>query len=121
MALHQFVQQLLLIGAHVESLPPPPTPRVPPMLSPLIEATAGAHRRFDQLAIHYGHRYRSGFWAIYLLSSIAVLFAVMPLALGWDSKTHQLHPYAGLWAVGEVMVIGTVSAIYWLGHRRDWQ
>ena len=27
----------------------------------------------------------------------------------------------GLWAVAEVGVIGTVSAIYWLGHRRDWQ
>jgi len=48
---------------------------------PLIEAIAGAHRRFDQLALHYGDRYRSGFWAIYLLSAIAVLFAVMPLAL----------------------------------------
>ncbi len=73
------------------------------------------------LAIHYGHRYRSGFWAIYLLSAIAVLFAVMPLALGWDSANHFLHPFAGLWAVAEVGVIGTVSAIYWLGHRHDWQ
>ena len=35
----------------------------------------------------------------------------MPLALGWDSANHLLHPYAGLWAVGEVIVIGTVSAI----------
>jgi hypothetical protein len=121
MALHQLVQRLLLIGARLDSLPPPPPPRAPPALSPLIEAIAGAHRRFDQRAIHYGHRYRSGFWAIYLLSAIAVLFAVMPLALGWDSKSHQLHPYAGLWALGEVMVIGGVSAIYWLGHRRDWQ
>jgi hypothetical protein len=50
-----------------------------------------------------------------------VLFAVMPLALGWDTRTHFLHPYAGVWALGEVCVIGTVSAIYWLGHRRDWQ
>ena len=71
--------------------------------------------------MHFGHRYRSGFWAIYLLSAIAVLFAVMPMALGWDSAAHTLHPYAGLWAVGEVMIIGTVSAIYWLGHHRDWQ
>lgn len=121
MALHQLIQRVLLIGAHVESLPPPPAPRAPPALRPLIEAIAGAHHRFDERAIHYGHRYRSGFWAIYLLSAIAVLFAVMPLALGWDSANHRLHPYAGLWAVGEVMVIGTVSAIYWRGHRRDWQ
>jgi hypothetical protein len=121
MALHQVIQRLLLIGAHVESLPPPALPRAPPGLTPLIEAVAGPHRRFDERALHYGHRYRSGFWAIYLLSAIAVLFAVMPLALGWDSAAHQLHPYAGLWAIGEVIVIGTVSAIYWLGHRYDWQ
>jgi len=121
MALHQLIQRLLLIGAHVESLPPPPKPQAPPGLQPLIEAIAEPHQRFDERAIHFGHRYRSGFWAIYLLSAIAVLFAVMPLALGWDSATHSLHPYAGWWAVGEVMVIGTVSAIYWLGHRRNWQ
>jgi hypothetical protein len=121
MALHQIIQRVLLVGTHVESLPPPPAPHAPPALLPLIDAIAGPHRRFDERAIHYGHRYRSGFWAIYLLSAIAVLFAVIPLALGWDSPNHLLHPFAGLWAVGEVMVIGTVSAIYWLGHRYDWQ
>src|ERR1700723_3774104 len=121
MALHQVIQRILLIGAHADSLPPPPEPQAPPALVPLIEAIAGAHRRFDERAIHYGHRYRSGFWAIYLLSAIAVLFAVMPLALGWDSKNRAMHPYAALWAIGEVIVIGTVSVIYWLGHRRDWQ
>src|ERR1700688_3689062 len=121
MALHQFIQRLLLIGADVKSLPPPPTPRPPPALLPLIEAIADAHRRFDERAIHYGHRYRSGFWAIYLLSALAVLFAVLPLALGWDDRRHVLHPYLGLWAAAEVGIIGTVSAIYWLGHRRDWR
>jgi hypothetical protein len=121
MALHQVIQRLLLVGAQVKSLPPPREPEPPPALVPLIEATAGAHQRFDRRAVHYGHRYRSGFWAIYLLSAIAVLFAVMPLALGWDSKNRLMHPYAALWAIGEVIVIGTVSVIYWLGHRRDWQ
>ena len=121
MPLHQGIQRLLLIGAHVDSLPPAPEPQPPPALLPLIRASADAHRRFDARAIHFGHRYRSGFWAIYLLSAIAVLFAVMPLALGWDSANHVLHPFAGLWAIGEVIVIGTVCAIYWLGHRRDWQ
>jgi hypothetical protein len=121
MALHQAIQRLLLIGAPIASLPPAPEPKAPPALLPLIDATAGPHRQFDERAVHFGHRYRSGFWAIYLLSAIAVLFAVMPLALGWDSASHSLHPYAGLWAVGELMIIGTVSAIYWLGHRRDWQ
>jgi hypothetical protein len=121
MALHQSIQRLLLVGVKAESLPPPPTPHAPAALAPLIEAFSGEHRRFDSRAIHFGHRYRSGFWAIYLLSAIAVLFAIMPLALGWDSPTHQFHPLAGMWALGEVLVIGTVSTIYWLGHRNDWQ
>src|ERR1700752_3487240 len=121
MALHQAIQRLLLIGARLESLPPAPTPHPPPALTPLIEATAPARQAFDQRALHYGHRYRSGFWAIYLLSAIAVLFAVLPLALGWDSPGHRLHSYAALWALGEVVVIGIVSAIYWRGHRRHWQ
>jgi hypothetical protein len=121
MALHQIIQRVLLAGAHLESLPPAPVPRPPAELQPLIDATAEAHRRFDLRALHYGHRYRSGFWAIYLLSALAVLCAVMPLALGWDSSTHRLHPFAALWALAEVAVIGTVTAIYWRGQRQDWQ
>lgn len=121
MALHQFIQRLLLIGAHLDTLPPAPTPVAPRQLQPLIDAVAGAHQRFDERALHFGHRYRSGFWAIYLLSALAVLCAVLPLALGWDSATHLLHPYAGVWAISEVVVIGIVSAIYWQGHRSDWQ
>lgn len=120
-AVHQLIQKLLLIGVRLPSMPSPPTPRPPPALQPLLEATATAHRAFDQRAIDYGHRYRSGFWAIYLLSAIAVLFAVLPLALGWDSPTHRLHPYSGFWAVGEVVVIAAVTTIYWLGLRRHWQ
>src|SRR5208337_3606354 len=121
LGLHQIVERVLLVGANVESLPPPPEAHPPAALEPLIEAVAPAHRRFDRLAIHYGHRYRSGFWAIYLLSAFAVACAMMPLALGWDSAFHALHPYAGAWAVAEVAVIGTVSTIYWQGHRHDWQ
>jgi hypothetical protein len=121
MALHQVIQHLLLLGVKIQTPPAPPSPQPPKQLLPLIESLTSAHRRFDQRAIHFGHRYRSGFWAIYLLSAAAVLCAVMPLALGWDSANHAMHPYSGLWAVAEVIVIGSVSAIYWLGHRRDWQ
>jgi hypothetical protein len=121
MALHQAIQRLLLIGARLMLPPAPSAPQPPPQLQPLIDVLAPEYRRFDARAIHFGHRYRSGFWAIYLLSALAVLFAVMPLALGWDSPMHALHPYAGIWAAGEVIVIASVSAIYWLGVRRDWQ
>src|ERR1700722_4574928 len=112
-AFHQVMQKLLLLGTHLKMPPSPPEPRPPPRLLPLIESLAGAHRRFDARAIHFGHRYRSGFWAIYVLSAFAVFFAVMPLALGWDSPNHALHPFVGLWAVGEVTIILGVSAIYW--------
>ena len=121
MALHQTIQRVLLIGARLQIPAPPAAASPPERLLPLIEALAPAHLMFDARAVHYGHRYRSGFWAIYLLSALAVLFAVLPLAIGWDDRRHLLHPLLGLWALAEVAVIGTVSAIYWAGHRRDWQ
>ncbi len=121
MAFHQLIQRVLLIGTRLNGAPPPALSSPPRRLLPLIEALAPVHLKFDARAVYYGHRYRSGFWAIYLLSAIAVLFAVLPLALGWDDRRHLQHPVVGLWAVAEVLIIGTVSAIYSLGHRRDWQ
>jgi hypothetical protein len=121
MALHQAIQRVLLIGVRLSFPAAAPAVSPPARLLPLIEALAPSHQMFDGRAVHYGHRYRSGFWAIYLLSAVAVLFAVLPLALGWDDKRHVMNPFLGLWAVAEVAVIGTVSAIYWSGHRRDWQ
>ncbi len=103
-------------------MPPAPAAAPPPaLLQPLIDAIVPAHRHFDRQALSFGDRYRSGFWAIYLLSAVAVLCAVMPLALGWDDNRHALHPFIGIWAVCEVLIIGVVGSIYWLGHRRDWQ
>ena len=121
MALHQIIQRVLLIGVRLNYPRPSPTPIPPERLVPFIDAIAPEHEKFNERAVLFGHRYRSGFWAIYLLSAIAVLFAVLPLALGWDDRRHVLHPYLGLWAVAEVFIIGSVSAIYWLGHRHDWQ
>lgn len=121
MALHQAIQRLLLTGVRLPPLEPVSPAQPPKQLAALIEAVEPERRKFDQQALHFGHRYRSGFWAIYLLSAIAVLCAVLPLALGWDSPRHQFHSYAGLWAIAEVIIIGVVSVIYWLGHRRDWQ
>ncbi|HEY6482433.1 MAG TPA: hypothetical protein VIY54_02800 [Steroidobacteraceae bacterium] len=120
MALHQIIQKLLLLGARLDPRSPIHPPAPPELLRPLIEVVRTAHGRFDELAMHFGNRYRSSFWTIYLLSAIAVLCAVLPLALGWDDWRHQLHPFAGFWTVGEVVIICTVGTIYWLGHRREW-
>jgi hypothetical protein len=121
MTLHQTIQRILLLGTRLPLLPPAPQPRPPQQLEALVESIAADHRACDARAVHYGHRYRSGFWAIYLLSAIAVLCAIIPLALGWDDRGHALHPLAGLWAAAEVGVIAIVSAIYWIGDRGDWQ
>jgi hypothetical protein len=121
MPLYQIIQRLLLIGAHLETPAAPPVPTPPQRLQPLIDSLAKAHRDFDECAIRHGHRYRSGFWAIYLLSAIAVLCAMMPLALGWDSVNNFMHPFAAVWVIAEVAVIATVGVIYWRGRRRDWQ
>lgn len=121
MALHQIIQKLLLIGAKLQTPPAPPIPDPPERLRPLIEALSQAHTEFDQRAIRLGHRYRSGFWAIYLLSAIAVLCAMMPLALGWDDLDSYMHSYAAGWVIAEILVIAGVAIIYWRGHRNDWQ
>jgi hypothetical protein len=121
MAFHQRVQQLILLGADLGPPASSPTAVPPVRLQPLIDSLASAHREADAYAIRYGHRYRSSFWAIYLLSALAVLCAMMPLALGWDSAESFMHPFAAGWVISEIVVIGAVALLYWRGHRKDWQ
>jgi hypothetical protein len=121
MPLHESVQRLLLLGVPLERSLAPAEPVPPSRLAPLVAALAGSYSELNRRAVHFGHRYRSGYWGIYLLSALAVLCAVLPLALGWDGAAHRLHPYAGIWAFSEVVLIGSVSLFYWIGHRRDWQ
>ena len=121
MALHQLIQRCLLVGVDLDAGARPPTPAPPEQLKPLIAALAQTHQRYDMMAVEFGHRYRSAFWMIYVLSAVAVLFAVMPLALGWDDSRHTMHPLLFLWALGEVAIILVVGLIYFIGHRRDWQ
>jgi hypothetical protein len=121
MAFHQIVQHLILIGVDLGTAVPVTPVAAPERLQPLIDAIDPPHRAFDEEAIRYGHRYRSGFWAIYLLSAVAVLCAMMPLALGWDSEENFMHPFTVAWVVAEIAIIGAVAILYWRGHRMDWQ
>jgi hypothetical protein len=121
MALHQVIQNLLLLGAKLPKASTEPVPEPPRRLRPLIDALAPKHRQFDAEAIRFGHRYRNGFWSIYLLSALAVLCAMMPLALGWDDLDSYMHSYAAGWVIAEILVIAAVALIYWRGHRADWQ
>ncbi len=121
MAFHQLIQRLILVGADLGAPVSVAAVAPPARLRPLIDALAGSLREFDARAVRNGHRYRSSFWAIYLLSAVAVLCAMLPLALGWDDRNSFLHPYAALWVFAEIAVIGSVGSLYWLGHRKDWQ
>lgn len=121
MSLHQAIQRVLLVGARLDTAEAAPSVGPPGRLAPLVEAIAPEHRKFDQRAIHFGHRYRSGFWAIYLMSALAVLCGVMPLALGWNDPASAYHRFAIVWPIAVIVLIGAVSVIYSLGHRRGWQ
>ncbi|WP_295992701.1 hypothetical protein [Rugamonas sp.] len=121
MALHHTIQKILLTGVTRTPAPAQTEPRPPAILLPLIDAVAASHRRFNARAIDYGNRYRSAFWAIYLLSAVAVLCAVLPLALGWDDAASGMGHFSVVWVVAELLVIASVGLIYWRGHQQDWQ
>jgi hypothetical protein len=121
LSFHQLLQRVLLFGIRFEKGPVVPEPQPPKELAPLFDVVAPAHLAFDARAISYGNRYRSGFWAIYLLSALTVLCGVLPLALGWDSRYPNLHPYARFWTYIEVCLIFSVVGIYLRGHRSGWR
>lgn len=121
MAFHHHVQSLLLAGIRFPAAPPPEAIAPPLALAPLVAEVTLEHAASNARAIKAGNRYRSAFWALYLLSALAVLCAVMPLALGWDHERHDMHAWAGFWAGMEVLVILMLGLVYWRGHHGDWQ
>jgi hypothetical protein len=121
MAFHHHIQSVLLAGIRFPVAPSTDTVTPPAALAPLVAAVVSEHAASNARAIKAGNRYRSAFWALYLLSALAVLCAVMPLALGWDHGRHVMHAWAGFWAGLEVFVILVLGLIYRRGHHRDWQ
>jgi hydrogenase-4 membrane subunit HyfE len=121
MPLHKFIQKLILIGVRLPTDPLPDKPHPPEALKPLIAAVRLSHQAFNSRAVDFGHRYRSAFWAIYLLSATAVLCACLPLALGWDDERNQYNHLSIVWVIAEVLVIMLVGLIFWRGHRQNWQ
>jgi hypothetical protein len=121
MAFHQTIQTLLLVGVRLPRARASVPDAAPSALQPLIDALAAPHRRFNLRAIDYGHRYRSAFWSIYVLSAIAVLCAVLPLAMGWDDVGRGMADVSVVFVLAELAVIGVIGLIFWRGHRHDWQ
>jgi uncharacterized membrane protein YhaH (DUF805 family) len=121
MAFHQRIQALLLLGVRFPAPAPPAAVAPPPALAALMSAILPAHAASNARAIRAGNRYRSAFWGLYLLSAMAVLCAVMPLALGWDNGRHAMHAWAPFWVVLEVILIAVLGLLYRRGHSQDWQ
>lgn len=121
MPFHQRVQALLMAGVRLPAIERPDSAPPPAVLDQLVAAVAPAYAECNARAIEAGNRYRSAFWMIYILSALAVLCAVLPLALGWDNQRHDMHALAGFWVVAEIVVICVLGLTYWRGHHADWQ
>ncbi|MES2149616.1 MAG: hypothetical protein V4508_07460 [Pseudomonadota bacterium] len=121
MAIHQAIQNLLLVGVRMPPAVMPAKPELPRRLLPLIEAISPSQREYNAIAVKFGHRYRSAFWAIYMLSALAVMCAGLPLALGWDDVRSGMSHLSGIWVLSELLIIAAVGFIYWRGHRQNWQ
>ncbi|MES2127013.1 MAG: hypothetical protein V4463_07050 [Pseudomonadota bacterium] len=118
---HEAMRRVLLWRVHLPHPALPPKASPPPQLAPLIDALRAVHAAFNAEALRYGHRYRSAYWMIFLLSAFAVLCGILPIALGWDQATHPWHAWAGAFGVAEIATIGAVALLYWRGRRSDWQ
>lgn len=110
MALDQRIQSILLAGVNLPTAVPVPSDPPPASISRLIAAVAPLHMASNARAVEAGRRYRAAFWALYLLSPLAVLCAVMQLVSG-------VHA----WALAEIAVIALLGMVYLRGHRQDWQ
>jgi len=116
------IQRILLIGVHLPPATAQGAPvKPPPALQEIAAAVQPTFEKFNGEAIRAGNRYRSAFWAIYLLSASAVACAVMPLALDWDSDRTLQSLMGHIWGIAEVAVMAVVGMLVLSGRRNDWQ
>ena len=72
----------------------------------------------DKLADLYADKYRSAFVTCYLYGALAVMLALVPHSFPW---TKPLHDYvATTCAVLELLVVGRILSLVWLGNKRHW-
>ncbi len=121
MAFHDRVQRLLLIGSDLRPPPAPPRAEPPAEIAALQAVVRSEHQALNAEALAAGQRYRSAFWALYLLAALAVLFAVLPVALGWSAAEHPLHRWALVWGLAELAVIAGVWLLYRRGVKENWK
>jgi len=72
----------------------------------------------DKLAVHYSNIYRSTFIQTFLLSSFAVAFALLPIALGKQSG--MIRHGDAIFIILELLAILWILISVLLGHRKRW-
>lgn len=73
-------------------------------------------KRFDDLSNYYGNQYRGSFVLIYLMGSLAVLAALVPVGFSFEEHFgHEGHHYALIFTVVELFLILTILMINQVG------
>ena len=122
MPFYLIIQRLLLMGVRLPAANAPGDPvKPPPALQEITAAVRPTFDAFNARAIHAGNRYRSAFWAIYLLSAGAVVCAVLPIALAWQNDPEMHEMMGHVWGIAEVAAMAVVGILVWSGRRHDWQ
>lgn len=112
LALHVLCRRIFLFGKRLPQSSQTLHSVTPPRVVDEVIATFSARCSIAELsASKYGNLYRSAYWAIYLMSSVAVGMALLTMAL----------PDFGSWfVVLETLTILSILAIFVLGSRQKW-
>ena len=78
----------------------------------------------NQLALHYGNRYRSAFLLNYVLSALAVVLCLLIVAFGWmghgDAQAAWVSSVRVVLALGECACIGLITVNTYRGRWGRW-
>ena len=110
---HKTCRAVLLAGSHApeKTAVPATAAPPPPVFAAVLHETAALRNEANREAGRVGDRYRSAYWATYLLSSLAVALALLPLGL---------RRAAGVAVVLEIATITAILAIFIIGSRQRW-
>jgi hypothetical protein len=76
----------------------------------------------DALAVHYSHLYRSAYVLAYALAALAVFIGVATVFIHDDPQVpaNRVLAVKALFTGLELVVIGAIVALVWLGRGRGW-
>jgi hypothetical protein len=76
----------------------------------------------DALAVHYSHLFRSAYVLAYALAALAVFVGVATVFIHNDPQTpaNEVLAVKAVFTGIELLLIGAIVALVWLGRRRAW-